>query len=248
MKAYIGTSGWQGKPWNATFFPKEVKKKDWLKYLATQFSSVEVNTTFYNMLKVETFEKWYHEVPKDFLFTLKFSQVFTHFKRLTFSKPELKLLKDFIKNSSALGKKFGPILIQLPPNFVKNLDKLEFLFTEMRKIEKKNKLKLRLAVEFRHASWFEDEVYDFMKKHKVAIVITNSPKWPSKIIRTADFVYMRFHGRDKSFKENYTKQELRKWYKTLTELKPKEVFAYFNEDESAQAANNALYLKSLFEK
>jgi uncharacterized protein YecE (DUF72 family) len=246
MKAYIGTSGWQYKHWNARFFPVDLPKKDWLPYLASKFKTVEVNTTFYHMARVSTFEKWKHEVPANFLFTLKFYRLFTHFKKLDLDKNDLETLLAFIKNGATLGRKLGPILIQFPPSFRLDLERLQFLLAQMRKIEKKLKIKLRLACEFRHPTWFNDEVYEFMKKSNAAFVITNSPAWPSKVIKTADFVYMRFHGRTKLFASNYTEKELRDWAKILKNLKPKELFCYFNNDANAYAADNALYLAKLF--
>lgn len=245
MKAYVGTSGWQYKHWNARFFPGDLPKKNWLKYLASKFKSVEVNTTFYHMAKVSTFEKWKKEVPAGFLFTLKFYRLFTHFKKLNLAKDDLETLAGFVKNGSVLGRKLGPILIQFPPSFRKNLEKLEVLIDELNKAGKKNKTKLRLACEFRHITWFEAEVYEFMRRKKCAFVITNSPAWPSKVIRTCDFVYMRFHGRTKLFASNYTEKELRHWAQTLKDLKPKELYCYFNNDANAYAADNALYLKKL---
>jgi uncharacterized protein YecE (DUF72 family) len=245
MKAYVGTSGWQYKHWNARFFPEDLPKKDWLPYLASKFKTVEVNTTFYHMARATTFEKWKSEVPTGFLFTLKFYRLFTHFKKLNLDKEDLETLEAFFRNGSNLGRKLGPILIQFPPSFRVNLEKLEVLLNAIRKIEKKLKIKLRLAVEFRHKTWFTEDVYKFMRKQKCAFVITNSPAWPSKVIKTCDFVYMRFHGRTKLFASNYTNKELEGWAEILKALKPKELFCYFNNDANAYAADNALYLKKL---
>lgn len=245
MKAYVGTSGWQYKHWNVRFFPADLPKKDWLTYLASKFKTVEVNTTFYHMARVTTFAKWKSEVPVGFLFTLKFYRLFTHFKKLNFDKQDLETLEAFVENGTKLGRKLGPILIQFPPSFRVDLEKLKFLLDQMNKFGKKNKVKLRLACEFRHISWFNEEVYEFMRKKKAAFVITNSPAWPSKVIKTCDFVYMRFHGRTKLFASNYTDKELREWAETLKDLKPKELFCYFNNDANAYAADNALYLKKL---
>jgi uncharacterized protein YecE (DUF72 family) len=247
MKAYVGTSGWQYKHWNARFFPADLPKKNWLPYLASKFKTVEVNTTFYHMARVSTFQKWKKEVPAGFLFTLKFYRLFTHFKKLSLDKEDLETLEAFFRNGSELGKKLGPILIQFPPSFRQNLEKLENLIAHIRKIEKKLKKKFKLAFEFRHKTWFTDEVYNSLRKHKVAFVITNSPAWPSKVIKTCDFVYMRFHGRTKLFASNYTNKELKDWAKTLKSLKAKEIFAYFNNDANAYAADNAEYLKKLLE-
>ncbi|HEX5429801.1 MAG TPA: DUF72 domain-containing protein [Patescibacteria group bacterium] len=248
MKSYVGTSGWQYKHWNKRFFPLDLPKKNWLKFLSSKFKTVEVNTTFYHMARVTTFEKWKKETPTEFLFTLKFYRLFTHIKKLNFGPTEIETLEAFFADAGKLGRKLGPILIQFPPSFRKHLDRLEFLFQQIRDLEKRHKLKFKLACEFRHPSWFEDEVYVFLRKWKVAFVITNSPVWPSKIIRTADFVYMRFHGRTKLFASNYTDKELCDWAKILKNLKPKELFCYFNNDANAYAADNALYLKKLLEK
>jgi uncharacterized protein YecE (DUF72 family) len=247
MKAYVGTSGWQFKHWNKRFFPVDLPKDQWLNYLSRRFRTVEVNTTFYHLARVSTFEKWKSETPPGFLFTLKFYRLFTHFKKLILDKEDLKILEAFILNGAKLGRKLGPILVQFPPSFRLHLDRLELLIDQMQKIGKKNKIKLRIACEFRHASWFTEEVYDFMRRKSAAFVITNSPAWPSKVIRTADFVYMRFHGRTKLFTSNYTEKELKDWAKALKALGSKEIFVYFNNDANAHAADNALYLKKLLE-
>ncbi|MBX4204574.1 MAG: DUF72 domain-containing protein [Candidatus Doudnabacteria bacterium] len=247
MKAYVGTSGWQYKHWNARFFPEDLPKKDWLPFLASKFKTVEVNTTFYHMARVSTFQKWKQEVPPGFLFTLKFYRLFTHFKKLNFEKQDLETLEAFFRNGAKLGRKLGPILVQFPPSLGVNLEKLGFLLSEVRKIEKKLKKKFKIACEFRHKTWFTEEVYEFMRQQKAAFVITNSPAWPSQVIKTADFVYMRFHGRTKLFASNYTEKELEQWAKILKALKAKEVYAYFNNDANAYAADNAQYLKKLLD-
>ncbi|HYC79597.1 MAG TPA: DUF72 domain-containing protein [Candidatus Binatia bacterium] len=248
MKAFIGTSGWQYKHWNARFFPEDLPKKDWLNYLSQKFNTVEVNTTFYHMARASTFEKWRIESEKGFIFTLKMYRLFTHFKKLDLSKEDLETLNAFIKNAKGLKEKFGPILIQFPPSFKADYEKLINFISNLRKIEKKNKVKLKIATEFRHGTWFNEETYKLLKKLKIALVITNSPKWPYAIKKTTDFVYMRFHGRTKLFASNYTEEELREWKKVLQGLKAKNTYAYFNNDANAYAADNALYLKKLFGK
>jgi uncharacterized protein YecE (DUF72 family) len=247
MKAYIGTSGWQYKHWNKRFFPEDLPKKDWLKFLSQRFRTVEVNTTFYHMARRTTFEKWRKESSRGFLFTLKLYRLFTHFKKLNLDKEDLETLNAFFVNAFDLGPKLGAVLIQFPPSFQMNLEKLERFVNQIRKIEKKQKKRLKLAVEFRHSTWFTDETYKLLKKLKVALVITNSPHWPYAVKKTADFIYMRFHGRTKLFSSNYTKKELENWAKKLKSLKAKTTYAYFNNDANAYAADNALYLKKLMD-
>jgi uncharacterized protein YecE (DUF72 family) len=248
MKAHIGTSGWQYKHWNKRFFPEDLPKKDWLHYLSERMGTVEVNTTFYHMARKTSFEKWRKESAKGFVFALKMYRLFTHFKKLNLDKDDLETLEAYFKNASELKGKFGPILIQFPPSFRADYEKFENFIKSIRKIEKKHRLKLKLAVEFRHATWFVEEMYELLKKLNVALVINNSPAWPFAIKKTADFVYMRFHGRTQLFASNYTEKELEEWHETLKGLKAKEVYAYFNNDANAFAADNALYLAKLFKK
>ena len=206
-----------------------------------------MNTTFYHMARQTTFEKWREEVPRDFKYTLKLYRLFIHYKRLVLKKEEIKILKAFIENGLLLKNKLGPILIQLPPSLKCNHAHLDKFLTQMEKIESRLKVRLKHAIEFRHETWFNEQTYQLLKRHKAALVITNSPHWPYSVIKTANFLYMRFHGRTKLFASNYTKAELRVWAKTLKALKAKEVYAYFNNDANAYAADNALYLKQRFD-
>jgi uncharacterized protein YecE (DUF72 family) len=245
MKSYIGTSGWMYKHWNIRFFPETLPKKLWLKYFSERFKTVEVNTTFYHMARRSTFTKWTRETPRDFLFTLKMYRLITHYKRLDLQKNDLKTMEAFFENALLLKNKLGAILIQLPPSLQADTERFKKFIVQIKTIEKKLKKKFKLAIEFRHTSWFTDETYLILTKAKIALVITNSPAWPSKTIKTADFVYMRFHGRTKLFASNYTKKELEEWARILKKLKAKTIFAYFNNDANAFAADNALYLKKL---
>ncbi|HYE22522.1 MAG TPA: DUF72 domain-containing protein [Verrucomicrobiae bacterium] len=246
MKAYIGTSGWQYKHWNKRFFPADLAKEKWLNYLSTKFRSVEVNTSFYHMPKQSTFLKWKKESAPGFVFTLKLYRLFTHIKRLKIDKEDEKILTAFFENALFLGNKLGAILIQCPPSLKADHQKVEGFLKVLKNISKKLKKRFKFAIEFRHKTWFVPETYELFKKYDVAFVITNSPEWPSKIIRTAGHVYMRFHGRTKLFASNYTNKELGEWHKKLQNLKPKELFVYFNNDANAFAADNALYLSELF--
>jgi uncharacterized protein YecE (DUF72 family) len=240
MKVYVGTSGWQYKHWNKKFFPADLPKKEWLPYLASKFLTVEVNTTFYHLARASTFTKWKNETPGDFVFAIKLLHVFTHFRRLKLTKDDLDLLKTYVVNAKKLGTKLGPILVQLPPSLGIDLKSLEIL---LRKLKKQ-----RVAVEFRHESWFRAETYDLLKKYNAAMVITSSPHWHSELRKTAAWVYVRFHGETKLFASNYRHVELKKWARRILDLKPKEIFCYFNNDANAYAAENAMFLKNLLEK
>ncbi len=243
MKIYIGTSGWQYYHWYGKFYPQNLKSKDFLKFYAQKFNTVEVNTSFYHFTKEKTFKNWLEIVKdkKEFLFSIKLHRLFTHFRRLKLNKEDQRILKETIEGYKVLGKKLGVVLIQLPPGLKKDLDLLKE-FLENLKIFKK----IKFAIEFRNKSWLDKEVYQILKKNKIAFVISDSPRWPTDIVKTTDFVYIRFHGKPKLFASKYSKEELKNYAEKIKKLKPKILFAYFNNDFEGYAVEDALYFKSLF--
>jgi len=237
MKIYIGTSGWQYYHWKGKFYPENLPSKDFLRFYSKYFNTVEVNTSFYHFTKKSTFEKWQKEVNKDFLFSIKLHRLFTHFRKLKLNKEDKKILKETIESYKVLGKNLGPILIQLPPSLKKDLKILDRFL--------KNFKNLKLAIEFRHKSWLDKETYKFLKKRNVAFVISDSPRWPTDVIKTTDFVYIRFHGKPHLFASKYEKEELQRYAKEIKKLKPKTLFAYFNNDADGYAVENALEFKKI---
>jgi uncharacterized protein YecE (DUF72 family) len=238
MKIYIGTSGWQYYHWKVKFYPENLPSKDFLRFYSKYFNTVEINTSFYHFTKKSTFEKWEKAVNKNFLFSIKLHRFFTHFRKLKLNKDDKRILKETIESYKVLGKNLGPILIQLPPSLKKDLNVLEKFF--------KNFRNLRLAIEFRHKSWLDKETYNFLKEKKVAFVISDSPRWPTDIVKTTDFVYIRFHGKPHLFASKYEKEELQRYAKEIKKLKPKTLFAYFNNDAEGYAVEDALEFQKLF--
>jgi uncharacterized protein YecE (DUF72 family) len=238
MKIYIGTSGWQYYHWKVKFYPENLPSKDFLRFYSKYFNTVEINTSFYHFTKKSTFEKWKKEVNRNFLFSIKLNRLFTHFRKLKLNKDDKRILKETIESYKVLGKNLGPILIQLPPSLKKNLKILERFL--------KNFENLKLAIEFRHKSWLDKETYNFLKKKKVAFVISDSPRWPTDIVKTCDFVYIRFHGKPHLFASKYEKEELQRYAKEIKKLKPKTLFAYFNNDAEGYAVEDALEFQKLF--
>jgi uncharacterized protein YecE (DUF72 family) len=172
-----------------------------------------------------------------FLFSIKLHRLFTHFRKLKLTKDDKRILKETIESYKVLGKNLGPILIQLPPSLKKDLKVLEKFL--------KNFENLKLAIEFRHKSWLDKETYNFLKKKRVAFVISDSPRWPTDIVKTADFVYIRFHGKPRLFASKYEKEELQRYAKEIKKLKPKILFAYFNNDAEGYAVEDALVFKEI---
>src|SRR6266481_1168491 len=146
----VGTSGFAYKEWKGTFYPPDLPAKKYLSYYATQFRTTEINNTFYRMPTAKLCEGWYAEVPEGFSFTLKLSQRITHFKRLKNIDDEMNF---FLESAAGLKEKLGPILVQLPPNYKKDTEVLDAFLEKFAK-------QGRLAFEFRHESWFDDELFE----------------------------------------------------------------------------------------
>lgn len=234
---HIGTSGFSYKHWKENFYPNELKEKEWLKYYSTVFSTVELNTTFYHLPLLSSVTNWFSQVPQHFLFSIKASRYITHQKRLHEAQESLHI---FYQRIAGFKSKTGPILFQLPPSFKMNKDLLlEFL---------KNLQESHLHVfEFRHDSWYVDEIYDLLKKHQVALCITdlNGKLSPEEI--TSHFTYIRLHGPKKAYQGSYG-QQLKKWKSKIEEWSLKNsVFCYFDNDEKGYAIQDARSLQEMLQ-
>jgi len=238
---YIGTSGWVYGHWEKIFYPEDLPAKDKLKYFSQHFQTAEVNYSFYRLPRPSTYQKWFKQTPKDFVFAVKASRFITHIKRL---KAVQRAWKIFLKNALFLKEKLGPILFQFPPSFQateKNIKRLEkFLRTVLGGASKDSPQK-RLAFEFRHPSWAKKKIYDLLKKYKAAWVIADSPNYPKAEVSTADFVYIRMHGSQVLFGSKYTKKELTDLAQLIKKYlrQKKDIYVYFNNDFHGYAIENA---------
>jgi uncharacterized protein YecE (DUF72 family) len=246
---YIGTSGWMYKDWGKTFYPKDMKS-GFLEYLASEFNTVEINSSFYHLPLKSTFKKWYDETPSQFIFSTKLSRFITHQKKLVGVRVPL---GRFMKNAKGLNDKLGVILIQLPPFLQFNEKILREFIISLNTIMKRNKLKLRLALEPRHRSWLDNsaKVVEILQNKKIALVFPHSAKIPSfppvdKNI-TSDFIYIRFHGPSEFAASEYGKKGLLPWVKRIKKWHSKglDVFVYFNNDINGHAIKDARVLKEL---
>src|SRR4051794_26614710 len=166
MAVYIGTSGWNYKHWKGTFYPAGVKQKDWLAFLAERFNSVEVNTSFYRIPKKETVAQWATIAPGGFRFAVKLWRGITHYRKLVNSGT---FLENFLEVADALPPVMrAPVLIQLPPNQGKDIDKLRNFLHEFRDIADE---RWRVAVEFRNPQWLSDDVYGVLAQAGAAVCL-----------------------------------------------------------------------------
>jgi uncharacterized protein YecE (DUF72 family) len=234
---YIGTSGWYYKQWHATFYPDGLSKPKLLPYYASQFPTVEINASFYKLLTQKTVADWTRKVPDDFVFAIKGSRFITHMKKLTEVGPGL---EKFFDSIHGFQKKLGPILWQLPPNLRKDLTRLdEFLELLPRKYGH--------AVEFRHTSWVDDEVFALLQKHQAAHVWLSSLAMPMNFTVTAPFIFLRFHGLQGGYNHDYTRAELQPWADQLNAQarRGQTAFAFFNNDGNTRAPQNAVTLMEM---
>jgi len=232
----IGTSGYIYDHWKGTFYPDDLPKKNWFDYYAEQFDSVEINNTFYNLPADDTFDDWHDRAPDGFRYALKFSRYGTHMKKL--KNPEDPIEK-FLDRAERLKSYLGPVLVQLPPNWRPNLERLEGFLKAAPK-------RVRWAFEFREKEWFTDEVFDLLDEHDAALCVHDMLGSHPEFI-TAEWTYWRFHG--DHYTGSYSTQELtaiaRKFQKILDT--GKDVYAYFNNDEEGYAPKNALDLRRYIE-
>jgi len=217
MRLRVGTSGWSYKEWKGSFYPEKLAAKDMLRFYAGHFGTVEVNNTFYRMPRNEVLEGWAAEVPEDFAFVLKAPKRITHDRRLNDVADSVEYL---LRTASALGPRQGPFLIQLPPNFKKDLDRLRAFLGLLPP-------PARAAFEFRNASWFEDDVYAAIREHGHAWCVADTgEEGDPPFVATADWGYLRLRG------VNYSDEDLRTWAARMKAESWREVFVFFkHEDE-----------------
>ena len=237
-KVFIGTSGWVYSHWKGIFYPETLPSSERLKYFSKFFKTTEINYSFYHLPRPSTYQKWYSQTPKDFIFAVKASRFITHIKRLKGVKDALKI---FLENASNLKEKLGPILFQFPPSFKANSETIKRLTTFLSILDNSAMAKLSsMAVEFRHKSWINEKIFEILRKHNVAWVIADSSRYPKAEVITADFVYVRMHGPSALFASKYTKEQLKTLAKKIKKwLKTCDVFVYFNNDFHGFALENA---------
>jgi uncharacterized protein YecE (DUF72 family) len=232
VRLHVGTSGWQYDWWRVAFYPRAMPRRQWLAHYAGCFATVEVNNAFYRLPERATFERWAATVPDDFTFALKASRFLTHVKRLADPAESVARMLD---RARGLGHQLGPVLLQLPPQLAIALDRLDGTLAQFPEGQ-------RVAVEFRHPSWFVDECRSVLERRGAALCLVDRRGPRAPMWRTADWGYVRFHeGRGRSGPD-YGRASLTGWVGRLAELWPEadaEVHAYFNNDADACAVRDA---------
>ncbi len=235
---HIGTSGWSYSSWRGRFFPREVMLKHHLAYYATQFSTAELNGVFYRTPSLDAVRAWRDGTPAHFVFAWKASRFITHWKRLSDnSRNSLALIEERL---NILGPKAGPVLFQLPARFEADPARLAAFF----KLLSKRRL---YAFEFRHRSWYEKEVLTLLRRHGMALCISDHRDAPAPWVATARHVYLRGHGPGGAYKGHYSDTVLRDWARRVAGWRRggRSVYIYFDNDQKSAAPADALRLAAI---
>lgn len=230
MTLRIGISGWTYAPWRGVFYPKGLKHADELRHAASQFSTIEINGTFYRLQTPESFAAWAETVPADFVFSVKGSRYITHIRRLR--EPRLLLANFLASGILNLGRHLGPLLWQLPPNFTFDAGRIAAFLAalphdtdEAAALAKRHDAALdgraavspaargavRHAMEVRHESFRCAEFVDLLREHNVALVCADTVAWPRLGDVTADFIYARLHGAEELYASGYDEAAIADW-------------------------------------
>ena len=228
-KIYAGTSGWAYTTWRPDFYPPKLASARFLEYYATRLNSVEVNYTFRSAVTKPLLAEWIAATPAQFKFAVKVHQSITHIKRL---RGVGKLTSQFLASLEPLrrARKLGPVLFQLPPNFKCDLARLEDFLENLPR-------GARFAIEFRHPSWFAEEVYERLRRARVALCQAESEKLETPDVATANFRYFRLR------KDSYSPRARKAIkQKVMDAARPGDVFAYFKHEDTPEGA---LYAEAL---
>ena len=218
MRLLAGTSGYAFKEWKGTFYPGDCKDDAMLGLYAGQFGAVEINNTFYRLPREQVLLDWAAQVPESFMFAIKASQRITHYARL---KPEsLSAVEFLVRNTALLGSRLGPILFQLPPNLKKDFDRLRVFLDTL-------PLDRRFTIEFRHESWFGDDVFDVLRARDIALCITEQADFASPVVATASWGYARLH------KPDYDEAHVTTWAQQIAAMPWSDAYVFFKHDEGA---------------
>jgi uncharacterized protein YecE (DUF72 family) len=233
----IGCSGWNYQHWrNGVFYPPRLPPRRWLEFYARHFDTVEVNATFYRLPRESAVANWVCESPDGFLLAVKMSRYVTHIKRLRDLAPSLELFYSRIR-PLVRSPKLGPVLWQLPGTFRRDDERLAEALSALPPG--------RHCFEFRHESWFVDEVYELLRAGNAALVIGDTPERPFQAHElTADWTFIRFHHGTRGRRSNYSERELEEWAQRIEGwAADADVYAYFNNDREGFAVRNGFWLR-----
>jgi uncharacterized protein YecE (DUF72 family) len=215
----VGCSGWFYWHWRGSFYPEDLPTNKWFAYYADRFKTVELNAPFYSWPAMANVQAWQKQAgKKTFVYTVKACELITHVKRFARTK---ELVKDFGYIATLLGPRMGCFLFQLPPSFRYTPARLKAIVSQLDSAN-------RNVVEFRHKSWWNEDVYKAFRKARITFCSCSGPRLPDELVRTTDDIYLRLHGTSKWYRHDYTREELSTWADRIKRSGAKRVWVYFN--------------------
>jgi uncharacterized protein YecE (DUF72 family) len=227
---HVGCSGWFYWHWRDHIY-KDVPRERWFETYAGRFDTVELNAPFYSWPTAATVQTWVRQVARrrNFSYAVKVCELITHHKRFVGTKT---LIRDFGHIADLMGPRLGCFLFQFPPSFHYTSATLKRVVTQLDP-------KRRNVVEFRHRSWWNEDVYRACRDNNVIFCSCSGPRLPDELVKTADDVYVRFHGTTRWYRHDYSKEELAVWTRRIKDSGATRVWAYFNNDREGYAIKNA---------
>lgn len=240
-EVHVGCSGWQYRDWRGPMYPPGLPTTRWLARYAEVFDTVEVNSTFYRLASRDAVARWVEQTPPHFVFAAKASRYLIHMKKLRDIEDGIARFYERIEPLVEAGR-LGPVLWQLPAWFTRDDDRLAGALAALPPG--------RHAWEFRDPSWFCAEVYALLRAHGCALAYGDAPERGfQRHVRTTDWGFVRFHHGQRGRRGNYSKRELDAWAERLTQWRrDEELWIYFNNDWSAYAVRNAVYLRKALQR
>ncbi|PIF34107.1 uncharacterized protein YecE (DUF72 family) [Flavobacterium sp. 9] len=229
----IGCSSYNNRLWKGIFYPDNLSGSGFFEFYSQYFSTYEFNGSFYRFPTIKIFENWYKKTPENFIFSVKAPKEITHIRKFTDCET---LISDFYNVcKTGLKEKLGCVLFQLPPSYHFSSEKLHQIIGNL-------DLKFKNVVEFRHESWWNQEVWDAFREHNITFCSVSHPQLPDTIFKDFPLIYIRLHGKPKMFYSSYSLEELL-YIKNETNLKS--AFIYFNNTASEAGILNALELQKM---
>ena len=229
MRLFVGTSGYAYKEWTGAFYPAKLPADEMLRFYAGRLSAVEINNTFYRMPTERVLVEWGGQVPEAFRFVLKAPQRITHYARLKLDDDSLDY---FLRTAYVLGEKLGPTLFQLPPNLKKDVPRLTEFLAKLPRT-------WRAAFEFRHESWFTDDVLETLRARDVPLVAADEDDGGSPLVPTASWGYLRLR------RTTYDQPALEAWAERIRAQPWHEAYAFLKHDEEGAEANGPRWAEEL---
>jgi uncharacterized protein YecE (DUF72 family) len=234
---YIGCSGFHYKDWKGSFYPADLPQRKWFDFYCEHFRTLELNVTFYRFPQLSFLQNWHQKSPADFRFAVKAPRAITHYKKFNDTADLITSFYDTI--NSGLQEKLGPVLFQLPPGFSYDEGKLERIINSLN-------ASFKNVLEFRHVSWWREDVYAKLTAHNITFCGMSHPLLPDVVIQNTDMVYYRFHGVPDLYRSRYSIGFLQKVVDAVKHKQNiKGAWCYFNNDYDAIGVFNAKEMMGL---